>query len=80
MPHDKLVYLVGDDSPIYWPDTFSFANYSLCECEQLDPQLQSLGWTKVGGWYTAEGDSFGPLSRACRYRTDKGEEVRVWYG
>lgn len=69
-----------ETSPIIWPDAFSLDDYSICEKEQLDPQLQDLGWKKRGKWRTSEGDSFGPLSRACEYETPEGELVDVWYG
>ena len=52
-----------------------------CEREVISPALRELGY-EIGDkpyWYTSEGDSFGPLSRAIRASKD-GKPVIVWYG
>ena len=65
---------------IDWPSCFSFDHYRRDEKELLDNRLWAKGYKKVGEWRTTEGDTWGPLSRACRYKTPEGEVVDVWYG
>lgn len=52
-----------------------YEHYAQSEREVINPALEELGYRFTGLWRTAEGDSFGPLSR--KLHTDKGV---VWYG
>ena len=74
------VYLMDYMAPIEWPKGFSWDEFYKSERDLIDPALKEKGWVKVGEWYSSEHDSFGPLSRACRYKTPEGQTVKVWYG
>lgn len=52
--------------------------YDDWEDKVATPFLKSKGYT-VGRWYTSEGDSFGPLTRAVRVVKD-GQRSTFWYG
>lgn len=44
--------------------------YVSCERDVIEPALKAAGYTLFGGWFTGDGDSFGPLTRCVR--TDQG--------
>lgn len=50
-----------------------FDNYAECERTVISPALVLAGYTLRGGWYTGDGDSFGPLTRCIN--TDEGTVV-----
>ncbi|HET6285766.1 MAG TPA: hypothetical protein VFG15_03315 [Amycolatopsis sp.] len=56
-----------------------FDNYMQCEEEVITPALLEAGYAVTGSWYTSEGDSFGPLSRAVEATNPDGEPVIVVY-
>lgn len=62
------------------PDVqIDYQDYWRSERDVITPALTAAGY-QVGPWYTAEGDSFGPLCRAARATTPDGRPVIVCYG
>jgi len=59
--------------------TIDYGNWWLSERDVITPALTSAGY-QVDSWYTAEGDSFGPLCRAARATDPDGTSVIVSYG
>jgi hypothetical protein len=59
--------------------TIDYGNYWRSESDVITPALTAVGY-QVGQWYTAEGDSFGPLCRAARATAPDGSSVVVSYG
>lgn len=57
----------------------SFTDYWTTEQEVLSPALREAGYALHCNWYTSEGDSFGPLSRAIQASKD-GVEFEIFYG
>lgn len=56
-----------------------YANWWQSERDVITPALNDAGYL-VGPWYTAEGDSFGPLCRAASATAPDGRPVIVSYG
>jgi len=59
---------------------FDFTDAFVDELEVLEPALERAGYFTIGHWYTLEGDSFGPLSRAVKALSPAGKHVTLWYG
>ena len=53
-------------------------NHERWESEVATPALESNGWI-VQGWFTGDGDSFGPLTRYGTAEKD-GDVMRFIYG
>jgi hypothetical protein len=79
MPTDTTTYVNWHELPETKPK-IDFDQYRTWEREQGSPYLISLGYElSPGGWYTSEGDSFGPLSRSI-HATKDGARFVIWYG
>jgi hypothetical protein len=59
--------------------SIDYKQWAQSERDVITPALVSAGYS-VGNWFTAEGDSFGPLCRAARATSPDGELVTVFYG
>lgn len=66
----------------YTPDGFSFSRYREGERDILNPWLEAQGFILMEDmpWFTSEGDSFGPLTRARTVLDAEGNMRQVWYG
>jgi hypothetical protein len=59
---------------------YDFGNYRQSEREVVTPALEGAGYEIIGGWYSPEADSFGPLSRAVTVRNIATNEImEVFY-
>ncbi|WP_165968579.1 hypothetical protein [Saccharopolyspora elongata] len=62
------------------PDiSIDYSNWRQSERDVITPALVAAGY-KVGEWYTADGDSFGPLCRAVSATSPDGKSITVFYG
>jgi hypothetical protein len=59
--------------------TIDYQNYWQSERDVINPALIAAGY-QVGPWFTADGDSFGPLVRATRANDPDGRLVTISYG
>lgn len=59
--------------------TSGVKNYFDWEQNIAKPAMQAKGFTDIS-FYTAEGDSFGPLIRGVRCKDSKGNEFKFYYG
>lgn len=53
--------------------------YTDWEKETAERLLIEKGY-KIRGWFTGDGDSFGPLTRVVRVIAPNGEREELWYG
>lgn len=60
-------------------DTFSH-NHSKWEQEHAVPAILAGGYKMVRGFYTMDGDSFGPLVRGCIVQGANGNQFFMTYG
>lgn len=65
--------IIGDDVE------FDYSNYRNEEVFVLTPALIRAGYRVRGGWYTSDGDSFGPLIRAVKAVNQAGENLIITY-
>jgi hypothetical protein len=50
-----------------------YEHFAVCERDIIGPALEEAGFRLRGGWYTGDGDSFGPLTRCID--TEQGTVV-----
>jgi hypothetical protein len=64
--------------------SIDYSEWRKSEREHINPALRELGYSFTddgfNGWYTADGDSFGPLVRALRATDPNGNAVIISYG
>lgn len=65
--------IIGDDVE------FDYFDYRNEEEFVLTPAIIRAGYKVKGGWFTSDGDSFGPLVRAVRAVNQAGENVTITY-
>jgi hypothetical protein len=78
---------VSEAADEVWIDLFEivpgisidYHRYWQSERDVITPALIEVGY-QVGPWYTADGDSFGSLSRAAKATAPDGRSVTVSYG
>jgi hypothetical protein len=73
----KTTYLALHDLLPKAEPEYDLDKYRRCEHEVLTPALEALGY-EVGGWFTGDGDSFGPLTRCVRVTKDNKSAVVVY--
>jgi hypothetical protein len=58
-----------------------YSRWYKSERENINPALRDLGYTfRDDGWWSSDGDSFGPLVRALAATDKNGKNVVISYG
>jgi hypothetical protein len=58
----------------------NFSRWWESERDVIEPALRAAGYIEIGGWFSTEHDSFGPLGRAVRAKSPDGKLLTICYG
>lgn len=58
----------------------NFSRWWEAERDVIEPALREAGYINIGGWFSTESDSFGPLGRAVKATSPDGKRLTICYG